>query len=129
MQSPEDLSIASRGYTAGRAQEGYRYCEMTVAPQYHTFGGLTETEVVGALIQGIKRGEEEFPDIEVDILFTIGREAEAQEAVRLVNAAAEAADRYGAEYIAGVGLACDEAGHPPEKHAAMFKRAKELGFI
>jgi adenosine deaminase len=128
MQSPETISIASRVYTAGRAQEGYRYCEMTVAPQYHTFNGLTEAEVVGALIQGIKRGEEEFPDIEVDLLFTIGREVESQEAVRLVNAAAEAAGRYGAEYVAGIGLACDEASHPPEKHAAMFKRAKELGF-
>ena len=30
--------------------------------------------------------------------------------------------------MAGIGLACDEASHPPEKHVKMFARAKELGF-
>jgi adenosine deaminase len=128
MQSKEALRLAAYAYTTGRAKQGYQYCEVTIAPQYHTFGGLTEVEVVGALIEGIKKGETEFPQIEVNILFTVGREVDPKEGVRLVNAAYEAAQRYDGSYIAGIGLACAEPGNPPEKHTPLFRRAGQLGF-
>ncbi|MEK7076225.1 MAG: hypothetical protein AAB941_00995, partial [Patescibacteria group bacterium] len=95
-----------------------------VAPQYHVFEGLTEKDVIEALIEGIKKGEVEFPNVEMNLLFAIGREVDSGEAVRLVNIAGEC-DR---NYVVGIGLVCDEAVHPPEKHKAMFKQAKELGF-
>lgn len=124
MQSLETLSLAAETYVGVRAWQGMRYCEFTIAPQYHVFGGLTEKQVVEALVDGIKRGEAVFPNIEVNILFSIGREVSSEEAVRLVNVASEC-DR---DYVVGVGLVCDEAAHPPQKHIAMFKHAKELRF-
>lgn len=124
MQSRETISLAAESYVRVRAQQGLKYCEATVAPQYHVFGGLTIREVVEALIKGIKEGEKEFPNVEVNLLFTVGREVSSEEAVRLVNEASEC-DR---NYVVGIGLVCDEAAHPPEKHKAMFKLAKKLGF-
>lgn len=124
MQSRETLSLAAESYVWVRAQQGFEYCEATIAPQYFVFGGLTEKEVVEALIEGIKIGEENFPNIEVNLLFAVGREVSSEEAVRLVNIASKC-DR---NYVVGIGLVCDEAKDPPEKHKAMFKRAKELGF-
>ncbi len=124
MQSRETLSLAAESYVRVRAQQGLEYCEATVAPQYHVFNGLTEKQAIEALIEGIKRGEEQFPNVEVNLLFAVGREVGSEEAVRLVNVAGEC-DR---NYVVGIGLVCDEAVHPPEKHRAMFRRAKELGF-
>lgn len=124
MQSAETLSLAAESYVRVRDLQGYKYCEATIAPQYHTFGGLNEREVIAALIEGIKRGEERCPYMEVNLIFTIGREVDPDLAVRLVEQAA-LCER---SYVVGIGLACDEAAHPPEKHKKMFRRAKELGF-
>ena len=124
MQTRDTLALAAYSYVRERGKRGFRYCEATIAPQYHVFGGLTIQEVVRALIAGIDRGEAACPGIEVNLIFTVGREVDAEEAVRLVEAAAECDRRY----VVGVGLACDEAAHPPEKHKPMFMRAKKLGF-
>lgn len=125
MQSKDTLALAAESYTRERQKSGFRYCEATIAPQYHVFGGLRVQEVVEALIEGIKRGEAACEEkIEVNLIFTIGREIDPQDAVRLVEAAAECDRRY----VVGIGLACDEAAHPPEKHKPMFARAKELNF-
>jgi adenosine deaminase len=124
LQKHKSLVMFAENYVNERASQGFTYCEMTIAPQYHTKGGLKESEVISALIEGIKLGEKKNPKIEVNILFTIGREVNSDEAVRLVNVAGEC-DR---DYVVGIGLVCDEASHPPEKHLAMFKRAQELDF-
>ncbi len=124
LQNPEALYFFGKNYVCRKTSMGYKYCEMTIAPQYHVFGGLTEAEVVAALIEGIKFGERLCPETEVNILFSIGREVDSERAVQLVDIA----DRCDRDYVIGVGLVCDEAAHPPEKHIQMFKRAKELGF-
>ena len=124
LQTREALALAAENYVKVRAEQGFEYCEAMIAPQYQTFGGLRVTEVIEALIFGIKRGEAVYPKTEVNIIFTVGREIDPNLAVDLVNAASYC-DR---EYVVGIGLACDEAAHPPEKHKKMFKRAKELGF-
>lgn len=124
MQTPETLRLASRTYVRHRALQGLKYCEATIAPQYHVFKGLTEKEVIQALIEGIKEAEKDFPDVEVNLIASVGREVSPEEGVRLVEAFADC-DR---NFVVGIGLVCDEAQNPPEKHEPMFRRAKELGF-
>ncbi len=123
MQTPETIMLAARQYVRYRALQGFKYCEATIAPQYHVFKGLTEEEAVQAFVEGIKEGEKDFPDVEVNLLFSVGREVSPEEGIRLVEVAAEC-DR---NYVVGVGLVCDEAKDPPEKHEPMFRRAKQLG--
>lgn len=123
MQSRETLSLAGEAYTKVRAEQGFKYCEATIAPQYHMFGGMKEKEVIGALIEGIKRAETEFPEIEVNLLFAIGREIDPERGRELIRLASEC-DR---NYVVGVGLVCDEACFPPERHRAAFRLAKKLG--
>ena len=127
MQSKETLSLAAENYVQTRAQQGFLYCEATIAPQYHVFGGLTIREAIGALIEGIKRGEDKHPQIEINLLLSVGREVSSDKAVELVESFADAAERD-RDYCPGVGLVCDEASHPPVKHFGMFRRAYELGF-
>ena len=123
MQSVETIVLAAKTYVQTRARQGFKYCEVTIAPQYHVLGGLSIQEVIGALIEGVKEGEKEHPKIEVNLLASVGREVEPEKAVELVEAFAEC-DR---NYVVGVGLVCDEGGNPPEKHDPMFRRAHKLG--
>lgn len=119
MQSRETLMLAAESWVRELAKEGYKYVEVTIAPQYHVFCGLTEEEAVAALIEGIKRGETQYPKIEVNLLFTVGREVSPEEGVRLVEAAA----RCDRNYVVGIGLVCDEAGHPPTPaNGSIFRR-------
>lgn len=146
MKTRETISLAAETYVRFRAKQGFRYCEITIAPQYLLPPELDEEikkkgmlndsgfikkhianaiiRVVDALIEGIRRGETEFPETEFNLLLSVGREVDSLTALRLIELFAEC-DR---SYCPGVGLVCDEAAHKPEKHEPMFKRAKELGF-
>lgn len=124
MQNSDTLYMAAKRYVEIRAQQGFRYCEPIIAPQYHTFMGLTIQQVVEALIRGIKRGEMEYPEIEVNLLLGIGREISADEAVNLVRLFGES-ER---EYVAGITLVCDESKNPPEKHTKAYRMAQAIGF-
>jgi adenosine deaminase len=123
MQEVDTLYLAAKTYTEFRAREGYRYCEIRIAPQYHTFRGLTEKQVIDALIRGIKRGEEKYPGIEVNIVFSIGREVSSERSEELVLIASEC----DCDYVVGIDLVCDEAENPPEKHTEAFRLARVIG--
>src|SRR3989338_164454 len=120
MKDYDALFLAGKTYTGVRARQGFRYCEPRIAPQYHTFLGLKERDVIGALIRGIKRAEIEYPQIEVNPIFTVGREVSSGESYRLVEEATECDPKY----IPAIDLACDEAENPPEKHRKAFALAK-----
>ena len=134
LQNPVTLFLATEQCVVFYARKGLKYIELTIAPQYLTRGdgiwskGSGIKEAIEILIVGIKSGEDkaklEGNDIEADLLISIGREISSEEAVSIVNIAGECDHNY----IVGIGLVCDEAGHPPEKHIPMFKRAKKLGF-
>lgn len=142
MQSPETITLAAEAYVLGRARQGFEYCEATIAPQYHVplpsgrkhFPDLFRKnrkqaeagirEVVKALTKGFKLGEAAYPNFEANFLFTFGREIDPDTAVFLIETAADC-DR---SYLAGVGLVCDEAAYPPERHKTAFALAKKFGF-
>jgi adenosine deaminase len=124
MQDVDTLFLAAKRYVECRARQGLLYCEAIIAPQYHTFMGLSIRQVIEALIRGIKRGEREYPEIEVNLLLGIGREISEEEAIELVVAFGQC-DR---DYCVGVTLVCDEAKHPPEKHKKSLRLAKLSGF-
>jgi len=134
MQNPDTLFLVGRQYVKVRAGQGIRYCEGTIAPQYHTFGDkksdakLTEREVIAALVEGIKAGEKECPHFEGNILVTIGRELIREkghnEVFRILRVAVNECDR---DYVVGFGLVCDEAKYPPHEYVPVFLEADRLG--
>ena len=125
MQDMDTLYIAAKNFVEMRARQGFKYCEMIIAPQYHVFLGLSVKQVIGALIRGIKRAEMSYPGIEACLVLGIGREVSPEKAVELILEFGECEDR---EYIAGMTLVCDEAKNPPEKHKGAFSIAKILRF-
>ena len=114
LQSAESLRLVGRAYGRHRAAEGYRYVEAKFAPQYHVFGGLSLDEAARAMYDGLKQAEKECGIIILPVL-CIGREASPGTGVRIARICLD----YGGEVA--MDLACDEAGHPPEKHLPAFR--------
>lgn len=114
LQSEEALELLGLTYGRYRAHEGFRYVEAKFAPQYHVEGGLTMRQATWAMLKGLRKAEQERP-IRIFPHLCIGREADE-------NVGREVA-RIALEYEGEValGLACNEALYPPEKHLPAFK--------
>lgn len=113
LQTKEALQLAGFAYGKYRAEQGYRYVEAKFAPQYHVFGGLKMEEAVAAMHDGLKRAEG-LCGIKTLPVLCINREADPDTGVQIARLALD----YDGE--AALDLACDEAGHPPEKHRRAF---------
>ncbi len=114
MQSAEALRRAGYAYGCHRADEGYLYVEAKFAPQYHVFGGLSLAQAVAAMYDGLKKAEGE-RGIRILPQVCIGREASPELGVEIAKVV------LGYEGEIALDLACDEAGHPPEKHLPAFR--------
>lgn len=114
MQSKETLRYAGYAYGRYRAAQGYAYVEGKFAPAYHTRGGLTMAEATAAMYEGLKEAERKF-GIKLVPVVCINREAEAATGIEIAKIALE----YDGEIV--LDMACDEAGHPPEKHLEAYK--------
>lgn len=125
MQDVDTLYLAAQRFVEYRARQGFLYCEMIIAPQYHTFMGLRVSEVIGALIRGIKRAEIDYPEMQAYLSLGIGREISSEKAIELVLAFSECPDR---EYFPSITFVCDEAKHPPEKHKKAASIARMFDF-
>jgi len=114
LQSAEALDLIGYAYGRRRAAEGHRYVEGKFAPQYHTSGGLTMRQATDAMLRGLKRAEREC-GIRILLQICIGRETDETTGVEIACIALEH------EGEIALDLACDEAGHPPEKHFKAYQ--------
>lgn len=112
-QTREALSMLGEAYGRRRAAEGYRYVEARFAPQYHTAGGLTLEQAADAMIQGLSSAERA-TGIIIHPMICIGREADPETGLAIARVCLERDGEVSMD------LACDEAGHPPEKHLPAF---------
>ncbi|HEY4474394.1 MAG TPA: hypothetical protein VJC06_00520 [Candidatus Paceibacterota bacterium] len=119
LQTWDALYLAGWNHVVVRARQGFHYDEVMFAPQYHCFGDLKPKEVVEALVAGIKTAEREYPDVEVNLLFAIGRELRPSKAIQLLKIL-EQCDR---NYVVGANIVCDENKFPPERHRKTIEYA------
>ena len=119
LQVWDALYLVAWNHATVRARQGLLYNEVMFAPQYHCFGKLTPKEVVEALVAGIKKAEEENPEIEVNLLFAIGRELKQHKAIELLKVL-ERCDR---RYVVGANIVCSENKFPPERHRRTIEYA------
>lgn len=119
LQTWDALYLAGWNHVVVRAKQGFRYDEVMFAPQYHCFGGLTPKEVVEAIVSGIKTAEREHPNMEVNLLFAIGRELRPSKAIQLLKVM-EQCER---NYVVGANIVCDENKFPPERHRETIEYA------
>lgn len=114
----DEKSLRSMGYIYGqdRAEHGFTRAEAAFAPQYHT-RELSLAQATQAVCQGLRDAERDF-NITLIPIITIGREIDPVDGEAIADVALSQVN-FGPVIL---GLGCDEASHPPEKHLPAFKK-------
>ncbi|MEO8616993.1 MAG: adenosine deaminase [Luteolibacter sp.] len=121
MQTPEALERVAFEFIEDMYNDGVVYAEIRFAPMFHTGRGLTQDEVVAAVVQGLERGERTY-GVEWGLIICAMR--------HLQNSleAAELAIRSREMGVVGFDLAGGEDGFPPKKHVAAFQAIERANF-
>ncbi len=121
MQTPEALERVAFEFLEDMYHDGVVYAEIRFAPVYHTTRGLTQDEVVAAVIKGLERGEHTY-GVEWGLIICAMR--------HMPNSleAAELAIRNRDLGVVGFDLAGGEDGFPPKKHVAAFQAIERANF-
>jgi adenosine deaminase len=122
MQTREALVRVAAECAQDLAEDGVVYAEVRYAPEQHLEGGLTLEEVVEAVNEGFRQGEQNARGaghrIRVGALLTAMRHA-----ARALEIA-ELANRHRDAGVVGFDIAGAEAGYPPTRHLDAFEYLK-----
>lgn len=113
----QDFYDMTMAYLRRAAADNVRHAEIFFDPQTHTARGVPFKTV----IDGIWRACQEGP-ISAALIMCFLRHLSEEEAIATLEEALPFRDK-----IIGVGLDSSEVGHPPEKFARVFERARNLG--
>ena len=119
-QDFHDLAFA---YFDRLAADGGVHAEIFFDPQTHTARGVPFATVVDGLLSGMAAAQAKHA-ITSRLILCFLRHLSEEDAFATLETAAPYLDR-----IAAVGLDSSELGHPPEKFARVFARARELGLL
>jgi len=107
-----------------RAQaDGVRHVEPFFDPQTHTDRGIPFATVIGGIDRAMQDGREKL-GISSGLILCFLRHLSAAAAMQTLEQALPFQDKFIA-----VGLDSSEVGHPPEKFAAVFDRARREGLL
>jgi adenosine deaminase len=108
------------------AADGVVYAEVRYAPEQHLEAGLHLDEVVEAVAEGLRAGEQQAArqgrPIRVGVLLTAMRHAARSLEI------AELALRHRADGVLGFDIAGAEAGYPPSRHLDAFELLRRANF-
>ncbi|CAM3628848.1 adenosine deaminase [Nocardiopsis rhodophaea] len=119
MQTRESLIRVAAECAEDLAADGVVYAEVRYAPEQHLEAGLTLEQVVEAVLEGFRLGQERAAaqgrTIRVGTLLTAMRHAARSREI------AELVVRYRDVGVVGFDIAGAEAGHPPTRHLDAFE--------
>ena len=121
MQTKEGLERIAFEFMEDMATDGVIHAEVRFAPVYHTQKGLTQDEVVSAVIDGLAKGAKEFGITWGLIICAMRDRNDSLEA-------AELALRWRDRGVVGFDLAGGEFGFPPKKHLEAFQAIQRANF-
>jgi adenosine deaminase len=113
-----DMAMA---YYRRAAADGVVHAELFFDPQTHTARGVPMAAVIGGLWRARAEAARTL-GVSSELILCFLRHLSEADAFETLEAAMPFRDRF-----VGVGLDSSERGHPPEKFARVFARARELG--
>jgi adenosine deaminase len=116
MQTEETIRDVAVAYVRRLAEEGIIYAEGRFAPQFHTKEGLTMSDAVRSMQEGLREGRENF-GVRTNLIVCINREADSEAGENVARVALEFAGRG----VVALDLACNEKGFPPEQHLPAYE--------
>lgn len=123
LQSSEALTLAVEDLTARLREQGLLYGEIRFAPSQHTKKGLTQTQVVEAVIRGLPAKAEGAWNFSSQLILCCMRGGEEDANRETV----EVATRFLGQGVCAVDLAGAEALYPTENYRKLFSYALSLG--
>lgn len=121
MQSVDALERVAFEFIEDMAADGVVYAEARFAPVFHTAGGLSQDEVVAAVVRGLRRGGDTF-GVRWGLIICAMRHLKDS------LQAAELAIRNRDLGVVGFDLAGGEDGFPPKKHVDAFQAIERANF-
>lgn len=121
MQTAAALERVAFEFIEDMYDDGVVYAEVRFAPVYHTKQGLTEDEVVQAVIAGLDRGGKTY-GVEWGLILCAMRH------MKNSVETAELAIRHRDSGVVGFDLAGEEDGFPPKKHVEAFQTIERANF-
>lgn len=120
MQTKENLKRVTKELLEDLKEEHVIYVELRFAPLLHTKEGLTQKEVVEAVIEGIK----EIPDVICNLILCCTRDnLENEQNFETVKVAKE----FLGHGVVALDLAGDESKYPTKQFQNLFEQAWKLG--
>ena len=122
LRTERDFYDMTCAYLARAQADNVRHTEIFFDTQTHTGHGLEASTVINGLYQACADAPAKF-GMTASLILCFLRHLSEDEAFECLEQALPLRDK-----IVGIGLASSEVGHPPEKFAKVFARARELGF-
>jgi adenine deaminase len=123
LRTEQDFYDLAWAYFERARAANVRYLEMFFDPQAHTARGVPFATVIDGLHRAAADAETRL-GIEVRLILCFLRHLDEADAERTLDDALGHRDKF-----IGVGLDSTELGHPPEKFARVFRRAREAGLF
>ena len=120
-QSPEALERVAYEQVADLKNDGVVYFETRFAPVFHTKKGLTDEQVVAAVLKGLERGRRDF-HVPAGLIICAMRN------MKISLEMAELAVDFRERGVVGFDLAGEEGGFPPKKHVDAFHYIQRQNF-
>lgn len=121
LRTEQDFYDMAHAYLARAAADNVVHAEIFFDTQTHTGHGLSADLVINGLHRACVDASVEF-GISAALILCFLRHLSEHEAFECLEQVLPLRDK-----LLGVGLASSEVGHPPEKFARVFARARELG--
>ena len=122
LRTEQDFYDMTLAYLARAAADNVVHAEIFFDTQTHTGHGLSTDVVINGLHRACADAQAQL-GISASLILCFLRHLSEEEAFECLEQVMPLRDM-----IVGIGLASSEVGHPPEKFALVFARAKQLGF-
>jgi adenine deaminase len=122
LKTEQDFYDMTCAYLARAQADNVLHTEIFFDTQTHTGHGLSAEVVINGLHRACADAPVKF-GMTASLILCFLRHLSEEEAFECLEQALPLRDK-----IVGIGLASSEVGHPPEKFAKVFARARELGF-
>ena len=121
LRTEQDFYDMTHAYLARAAADNVLHSEIFFDTQTHTGHGVSAETVINGLHRACVAAQAEF-GMTASLILCFLRHLSEEEAFACLEQALPLRDK-----LVGVGLASSERGHPPEKFARVFARARQLG--
>lgn len=122
LKTEQDFYDMACAYLARAHADNVLHAEIFFDTQTHTGHGLSADVVINGLYRACADAPAQF-GMTASLILCFLRHLSEEEAFECLEQALPLRDK-----IVGIGLASSEVGHPPEKFAKVYARARQLGF-